>query len=69
MTVQNTDSGAGQATSAVALMETAQRLAATYAEARQALPELPADYQSARPWFITLGRLVSQHANINQDRS
>lgn len=43
------------------LLATAQKLAAAYAEARTSLPQLPAEYQSARPWFVFLGRAVAQH--------
>ncbi len=42
------------------LIAAAQVMARSYAQARESLPNLPATYQSARPWFIVLGRMVSQ---------
>ena len=51
------------------LVATAQKLATAYAEARTALPQLPAEYQSARPWFVFLGRAVAQHETAHSTRS
>jgi len=55
-----------QATGGSAVMVTAQRLAAAYAEAREQFPELPASYQSARPWFILLGRAVASASDVER---
>jgi hypothetical protein len=51
------------------LVATAQKLATAYAEARVALPQLPAEYQSARPWFVFLGRAVAQHETAHAAHS
>ena len=50
----------GTGLSAQDLVSAAQGMARSYAQARESLPELPATYQSARPWFIVLARMVSQ---------
>ena len=62
MAVETSTSGAVTATglSGRELVAAAQRMARSYTQARQSLPQLPASYQSARPWFIVLGRMVSQ---------
>lgn len=49
-------------TQALTLIAAAQRLAVTYTNARLSIPQLPAAYQSARPWFVFLGRSVAQQA-------
>ncbi len=50
----------GKGLSAQDLIAAAQVMARSYAQARESLPQLPASYQSARPWFIVRGRMGSQ---------
>ena len=54
--------------SAQDLVAAAQGMARSYARARESLPQLPATYQSARPWFIVFGRMVAHtHAGISAE--
>ncbi len=50
------------------LIAAAQRLAVTYTKARLTIPQLPAAYQSARPWFIILGRSVASAQSVTQSK-
>ncbi len=46
------------------MMAAAQLLALRHRRARETSPELPAAYQSARPWFIELGRLFGRAKGV-----